>query len=362
MSNIKLITKQFLMLLTFVVYLLRKLLAPISSKEPRKILVLYLSGIGDILCLTEFYLNLKKRYPDSTLYACLPSGYVDLQKSFFAFDSYISHIGYWDTLKKINNEHFDMVILPGWVLKDSILALLSNSKSIIGYINDLSFSNKFVNKFRLEAIGLRIPHIQKDMHHSHLSERPSAIADALHMQQVVAKEITIKRVAEIEDYVVFHASARIANKRWNPEHFVKVAIFLLDNRYCSCIYLIGDKYDKVVNDQIIHLAGSAQLINQAGKMNLLQTKDLIAKAKLFLGNDSGPMHIASLQGVPTLGLMGPYPPEICRPLGGNSRHVFHRFDCTGCNPGECNYDYRCMRAITPEEVITAIKSMLDTND
>lgn len=351
-----------LMLLTYALYLVRKMITPLNRKEPRKILVLYLSGIGDIICLSEFYRQLKRRYPSSSLWACLPAPYVKLQQGFFAFDAYVPHQSYIQTLKLINRERFDLLILPGWVLKDSILALLSNAKVTLGYINDRSFTNKFVNRFRLEAIGMKVPVVWKDMHHSHLSERPSSIAEILQMQTITADEIVISRIHPPQNHIVFHASSRLASKRWNPQHFAAMAAFLLESNYCDTIQLIGDKFDRAMNEEIIRLSGSDHVINQAGKLNLEQSKDLISQARLFLGNDSGPMHIAALSGVPTLGLMGPYPPEICRPLGQNSRYIFHRLPCTGCNPNECVNNYRCMESITPDEVRVTIQEMLGNHD
>lgn len=351
-----------LMLLAYLIYLGRKLFTPIRKQDPQKILVLYLSGIGDIICLNGFYQGLRLRFPQSELVACLPEPYVKLQESFFSFDGYLRHCGYRETLAAINRERFDLIILPGWVLKDSLLTLFSNARAVLGYINDLSFSNRFVNSFRLEGYGIRYKPVWKDMRHSHLSERPSPIALSLGFQLIAAEDIVIQRQHPGQDYIVFHASSRLPSKRWESANFAAVADFLLDQGYASQIHLIGDNYDRGTNADIIHQARSDKLSDHAGKMSLDQARKLISGARLFLGNDSGPMHIAALSGVPTLGLLGPYPPEISRPLGQDSRHIFHRFGCTGCNPGECSHGYRCMAAITVTEVTDMLHLMLKPND
>lgn len=340
-----------LMLLTYILYVARKAITPTLNREPRKILVLYLSGIGDIICQTEFYRQLKLRYPKSALWACLPAALVELQDSFFHFDGYIAHRGYRQSIKEMNAQGFDLIILPGWVLKDSILALLSNARAIIGYINDLSFSNKFVNQFCLEGIGMKIPRIITDMGKTHLSERSNAIAKTLGMKPISAEEIIITRNTKPENYIVFHASSQLQSKRWHPRNFAEVAKYLLSEGLCEQIYLIGDKHEQSLNDEIAYMCADERVINKSGKLSLMQSRELISKAKLFLGNDSGPMHIAALLGVPAVGLMGPYPPEICRPLGANSRHIFHRYPCCCCNPHFCGFAYRCMKAIQVSEVI-----------
>ncbi len=350
--------KLLVMLLAWLLYLLRKAITPIRKTAPRRVLVLYLSGIGDIICQTEFYKRLQQRYSDSEIWACLPAGLVELQDSFFHFDGYISHREYKHTLSVMNSRHFDLVILPGWVLKDSILALLSNTKSIIGFINDRSFTNKFVNKFRLEGIGIRVPYLVQDMRHTHLSERSAGIAKVLGFGAVKAKEVIIERISESQGYIVFHASSQLLSKKWDPANFARVANHLLNSGFCDKIFLIGDKKERVLNEEIISLAANDRLVNRSGELSLVQSKNLIAAAKMFLGNDSGPMHIAALMGLPTLGLLGPYPPDIGRPLGANSRFIFHSFPCNCCEPNHCGYSYRCMRAITVEEVISTCREML----
>jgi len=78
---------------------------------------------------------------------------------------------------------------------------------------------------------------------------------------------------------------------------------------------------------------------------------------LFVGNDSGPMHIAALAGVPTLGLLGPNFPHISGPLGSQSWYIFHKFPCSGCNQRGCDFSYRCINAITMDEVMGVLKEM-----
>lgn len=351
-----------LMLITYKLYWLRRLFAPKAKHQPRKILVLYLSGIGDIICQSEFYGRLKLRYPQGELWACLPEKLVKLQDSYFHFDGYIAHRSYRHSLKEINAQGFELIILPGWVLKDSILALLSNAQAMIGYINDLSFSNKFVNSFRLEGMGLKIPRNVTDMGKTHLSERSNSIAVTLGMKPISADGIIITRTTKPENYIVFHASSQLQSKRWEPRNFAEVAMFLLSEGYCENIYLIGDKAEQALNDEIAYMCGDDRVINKSGKLSLMESRDLISKAKFFLGNDSGPMHIAALLGIPTLGLMGPYPPELCRPLGTNSSYIYHRYSCGCCDPHSCAHNYRCMKAITVNEVINQCTAILKDYD
>ena len=358
MNELRSMIKIPLMLLTWVIYRFRRMTAPIQTKEPKKILVLYLSGMGDILCASPFLTKLRERFPCARIDGCLPAGFVKLQRDFFLFDGYIAHRRYADTLRHINSESYDLIVIPGWLMRNSVLALLSNAGSIIGYINDLSFTNRYLNSFSLEEVGLNIQPSRQDMRSSHLSERANLILSHYGAEPVQADEVIIKRQAKAQNYAVIHAGARFEGRRWSESRFAELISYLLDGGLCAEVHLIGDATDSLINQHIMEMVKSDKVSDNAGKIDLYQSKTLISASKLFVGNDSGPMHIAALCGVPTLGLLGPNFPHISGPLGNKSYYAWHKFPCTGCNQRGCAYEYRCIKSITTTEAIAKINSLL----
>lgn len=347
-----------LMLLTWVIYRLRRTLTPMQSKEPKKILVLYLSGMGDVLCASPFLIKLKERFVQAQIHGCLPAGFVKLQRDFFLFDKYIAHHGYLSTLRQINREGYDLIIIPGWLMRNSMLALLSNARSIIGYINDLSFTNRYLNTFSLEAVGLKIKPARQDMSSSHLSERANLILSHYGIQPVKANQMIIPRHAEAQNFAVIHAGAQFEGRRWPESRFAEVITYIMDSGLCAEVHLIGDASDSSINIRIMDMIKSDKVTDHAGRIDLYQSKNLIASAKLFVGNDSGPMHIAALCVTPTLGILGPNFPQISGPLGLRSDFCWHEFPCTGCNQRGCAYGYRCINSVTAKEAIAKINSLL----
>jgi heptosyltransferase-2 len=77
---------------------------------------------------------------------------------------------------------------------------------------------------------------------------------------------------------------------------------------------------------------------------------LLSNCRLLVCNNSGPLHVASALGIPTVSFMGPTVKELWSPLG--EKHTVLRIDglaCIGCNRGICPTGSRdCMRLITPE--------------
>jgi ADP-heptose:LPS heptosyltransferase len=84
---------------------------------------------------------------------------------------------------------------------------------------------------------------------------------------------------------------------------------------------------------------------------------LIALLKLFIANNSGPLHIACALNVPTVSTMGPTNPFLWWPQGKNHIVVKKEMDCSPCNKPKCT-KHACMRSISPEEMMEAVDSQI----
>ena len=107
---------------------------------------------------------------------------------------------------------------------------------------------------------------------------------------------------------------------------------------------------------------AAPVIDLSGQTTLPQLLALCAGAALFVGAESGPLHIAAATGTPTLGIVGGGHPLRFYPWGDPSRHriVNKTMDCYGCN-WHCIYDEaRCIVEIEPSAVISELDDMIST--
>ena len=84
-----------------------------------------------------------------------------------------------------------------------------------------------------------------------------------------------------------------------------------------------------------------------------------SRARLFVGNDSGPSHLASAQGLPGVVIFGPSDPSIWGPLGPRTRVLRKVDQCDPrCSRRACFATYRCLHAVRPQEVLDTLLAQL----
>ena len=107
------------------------------------------------------------------------------------------------------------------------------------------------------------------------------------------------------------------NKQWPVERFVRLANYII-RQYKARVVLVGAKSDLPLANDISGLL-SLPVINLAGQLNLGELGALCEVANLYIGNDSGPTHIAAAVGCPTLAIFGPTDPAISGPYAAKGK-------------------------------------------
>jgi heptosyltransferase-2 len=140
-------------------------------------------------------------------------------------------------------------------------------------------------------------------------------------------------------------------KCWPPSRFAEVA-----NRWQSKadadVILFGTVAEAVVSTAI-----SAEMrcppIDLAGKTTIADLPALLSQCHLFIGNDSGAMHVAAAVGLPIVAVFGPTDPFGTAPVTPRCTIVQQKPYCSPCFLRRCPTDHRCMTAVTPDMVEAA---------
>jgi len=145
-------------------------------------------------------------------------------------------------------------------------------------------------------------------------------------------------------------------KRWLPERFAEAAAKITAQSSAQWM-LFGTKNDAAIGEQIA-ASITDHCVNRIGQTTLDQLIDELRRCRLLLTNDTGTMHLAALLGVPVVAVFGSTEPRLTSPLGNGHVILRHHVECSPCFLRECPIDFRCMNAISADEVAGAVLSML----
>jgi heptosyltransferase-2 len=124
--------------------------------------------------------------------------------------------------------------------------------------------------------------------------------------------------------------------------------------------LFGTGRDAAVGEQIAAALGD-RCVNRIGQTTLDQLIDELHACRLLLTNDTGTMHLAALLGIPVVAIFGSTEPRLTGPLGNSHIILRHHVECSPCFLRKCPIDFRCMKAVSVEEVADALLSILRNN-
>jgi len=150
---------------------------------------------------------------------------------------------------------------------------------------------------------------------------------------------------------------RMEDKRWPADYFVEL-IGALQSRYA--VALVGGEADREVDAGVAEATGVADL---TGRTSLPGLYALLQHARAFVGNDSGPMHLAAAAGTPVAAFLGPTDPTLNGPWRTRALVLRHPVPCQPCYRDgyfpPCDHR-RCLTELTPEAAAARVLEFLDT--
>ena len=145
-------------------------------------------------------------------------------------------------------------------------------------------------------------------------------------------------------------------KRWPTDRYAALADRFI-NELKADVLLIGSEGETDVSLEVS--SGYARKpVVLTGKTTLAQLVGVLSVVDLLVTNDTGPAHIGSALGRPTLVIFGPTNPLTTRPYSETGEIIRVPPDCAPCMLRDCPIDHRCMTAITPDDVFRRALGML----
>jgi len=144
------------------------------------------------------------------------------------------------------------------------------------------------------------------------------------------------------------------SRRWGIENYGLLANALIRQYDCP-VLLLGTTSDREAAEGV--RGSESNIHNLCGHTNLMTAAAILAKAALFIGNDSGLAHLSAAAGAPMVVLSGPDNPEETSPLSDDKDVIIKELHCISCVKNACpktgSEFMRCMKMITVDEVVDA---------
>ena len=144
-------------------------------------------------------------------------------------------------------------------------------------------------------------------------------------------------------------------KRWPTERYAALADLFSESG--SQVALIGSSAEVEISRQVSSQTRHRPVV-LTGRTSVAEVIAIIRIADILITNDTGPAHIGSAIGTPTLVIFGPTNPATTRPFAPNGEIIRQPPDCAPSMLRDCPIDHRCMTAIQPEQVFAQARRML----
>jgi ADP-heptose:LPS heptosyltransferase/GT2 family glycosyltransferase len=162
--------------------------------------------------------------------------------------------------------------------------------------------------------------------------------------------------------VAVHPGAGNITKQWPAEHFSAVIDLLIEREDVNVVLVGGPDEAEYTENLLATVLRRDRVVSMAGKTSLIELSRLLSACALYIGNDSGPKHIAAALGVPTLGVhSGVVDAVEWAPLGTRAVALRRNMSCAPCylaNAEDCPRNLACLRLLEPSFVYQTARMLL----
>ena len=160
-------------------------------------------------------------------------------------------------------------------------------------------------------------------------------------------------------------SERWLSKKWGVNNYLNLIKKLVEINYQ--IILIGSELELEESEFILKNFQNNEVISFVNKTNLTQLKNLLAEVDLYIGNDSGPSHIAAGVGTNTITIFGSTDIKHCvkfMPYTGIHEYLKPSEDikCHPCYKTKCPTNMECMSSITVDQIVDKVNQLIQKKD
>lgn len=339
----------------YLLFFAARLFNPQPPKSPRRILIVRLDHIGDYVCTTPMFKNLKQHFPGAEIAVLLNPAVRGLAQRDPFIDSIIAFDAPWFSrnhkrlrlpeliglITHLRSRKFDLGFDPRGDFFSLLILFLAGVKYRVGY--DVTGGGFLLHRKAdyakdTHTIERNLKLLQR-VQVSVLDKRAAVYSKE--EDGALVQHLLIKEHCEAKRIVVMHPYAGTSAKFW-PVKRMQGIITKLNAQGCS-VALIGSLNDR---------QGYEGVCDLRDKISLPQLARLLSISQGFIGLDSGPANIAAALGVPAVVIAsGTNLPWLWLPQSEKLHFVYKHVFCSPCFRKVCLFkSHECMELLTEEEV------------
>ncbi|BAZ21737.1 lipopolysaccharide heptosyltransferase II [Kalymmatonema gypsitolerans NIES-4073] len=345
------------------------------------ILCIRLDTIGDVLMTTPAIRALKASHPNRRITLLTSSAGASTASLVPDVDEVIVYDAPWlkATAPRLNSrpeyemaEHLRRLTFDGAIIF-TVYSQNPLPSAFLCYLADipLRLAHCHENPYQLLTDWVKDPEPEHSMRHEvrrqlDLVATIGCYADDERMSLRVPEKAlaTVKDIlqqlgiTQQRPWVVIHAGATAASRRYAPEKFAVVARSLIQDMGIQVIFTGTEPERELVT--AIQTATGVVSHSLVGCLNLNELAALLSLAPLLISNNTGPVHIAAAVGTPVVDLYALTNPQHT-PWGVPNRVLFHDVPCKNCYKSICPEGHQnCLQLVTPESVVNAACELLNS--
>ena len=358
-----------------------------AMKGIERILIIRLSAIGDVVRTLPAVNALRERFPTAHIAWVVEEKARDVlahqpeideiivfqrnrwKKGILNPLSFLRTIGeVCRFVKELRDKHYDIAFDFHGILKSGLISYISGAKERVGFDRGYCKEwNHLFNNRKVSPGSSRISRFEKNFAllgplgldrggrdvHLHVSQE-----DVDYVDQFFRSRCTGMSGPMVTIYP--GASSRTTSKRWAAAKYSELADRLVEELNVSVLFTWGPGEKTMVDEVRARMRRDSMVAPETHSLN--QLAEIFRRCSVYIGNDTGPMHIASLVKTPVVGIYGPTDPIVNAPYEGTS-HIIVRKDlpCSPCRNRGCK-DVKCMKAISSQDVFDAAKMLLELRE
>jgi len=327
--------------------------------DPRRILVVGPSWVGDMVMAQSLFRRLHERLPDAELDVLAPGWSLPLlarmPEVHSGVDLGLGHgeLGLFRRRRlgrALRVREYDWAIVLPRSAKAALVPAFAGIPRRTGFLGEYRYG--LLNDIRPFDAQRLDQTVRRFLALGFPDDSPDEILmPALRVEPVRAHELCEKFGLDFAGRrcVLAPGAEYGSAKRWPADRFAELARSLAAAGHD--VLLLGSAKEAAIGSEIELLAGSRRVLNLCGRTELTDAVDLLGTAAAAVCNDSGLMHVAAAAGVPLIAIYGSSSPKFTPPLTKRARIVYKGLACSPCFRRTCPLGHLdCLETISAAEV------------